>query len=244
MIGYSQDYLLVSDFEDGVVWNSWGAPIDVVENPAPGGINVSDSVLLLDQTDNAWSGAANWNDTPILTADYVKLSVDVYMVDLAGEIKLHMDNPVESGAANFEGFVAVANANEWARIEFDLTDIEATDYKQIAFQSGVATPIYFDNVYLLIDGASVPGSGGEEPGGTSVSQSSVQLANVFPNPATDVLNIENIENIIQVNVYDVTGAIVMTDFSDILDISKLNQGMYVVKIKTTEDLYTASFLKK
>jgi hypothetical protein len=139
--------LLIGDFENGIGgWTTWGAPLSTESNPDMVG-NTSTTVALLNQTAAAWSGMVLWNDPSIITVAFEKISLDVYIENTGGKIKLQLDNSA-SGAANFESEVTVL-ANTWTTVEFNISAITAHDYKQIAFQSDVADMIYFDNIKLI-----------------------------------------------------------------------------------------------
>jgi hypothetical protein len=57
---------------------------------------------------------------------------------------------------------------------------------------------------------------------------------VYPNPASDFIQVETSENLKEVNVYSVTGQKVMTSQAAKVNIQSLNKGVYLVEIKTTE----------
>jgi hypothetical protein len=141
----------LGDFEDGVLgsWDSWGAPVGIVVNPAPDGTNSTDSVVLLDQSGGSWNGFRNWSDMPLLEGGYAKISLDV-LLNADGLIQIYMDNTVSSGAANYTHQVTGITAGSWTHIEFDVSDLPAQDYKQIAFQYDKADTVYFDNIVLHV----------------------------------------------------------------------------------------------
>jgi hypothetical protein len=139
----------LGDFEDGVLgsWDSWGAPVGILVNPAPDATNSSDSVVMLDQSGGAWNGFRNWSDMPLLEGNYAKISLDV-LLNADGLIQIYMDNPASSGAANYTAQVTGITAGSWVNIEFDVSDLPAQDYKQIAFQYDQADTVYLDNIVL------------------------------------------------------------------------------------------------
>jgi hypothetical protein len=141
--------LVLGTFEGGSLqnWSTWGAPLSVVANPNLTG-NTTAKVALLDQTGGGWSGMSYWKNEGILSNQYVGVSVDVYFETLGGTLKLQGDNSL-SGAANIEKFINDIPIATWTKVVFDISDIALLDYKQIAFQSGAATKIYFDNITLL-----------------------------------------------------------------------------------------------
>ena len=55
---------------------------------------------------------------------------------------------------------------------------------------------------------------------------------IFPNPASQFLNIENTNNIEAVSVYNTMGKLVLQDVQEkeLIDVSELNSGLYFVRI--------------
>jgi hypothetical protein len=55
---------------------------------------------------------------------------------------------------------------------------------------------------------------------------------IFPNPATSFLNIQNTYNIDAISVYDIMGKLVLRDIQekDKIDVTKLNSGLYFVRL--------------
>ncbi|MDA3929770.1 MAG: hypothetical protein PF541_12525 [Prolixibacteraceae bacterium] len=149
--GVVEDKVL-ADFDDGTMqsWNSWGAPISNVANPDPVG-NTSSLVALFDQTGGAWNGFTHWYNTPVLHDIYIALSVDVYIENTDGTLKLQMDN---GSSANYEGYKDIV-ADTWTTVEYDLSSA-AKDYQQIAFQGSVAEKIYLDNIVLKVEEPAPP----------------------------------------------------------------------------------------
>ncbi len=75
--------------------------------------------------------------------------------------------------------------------------------------------------------------------------------NLFPNPATDIVNIRNSENRIvnKVDVYDVTGKLIDTqkfnNETEIqLNVEALNSGTYLLHLQTNEGIAVKKLVKK
>jgi hypothetical protein len=84
-----------------------------------------------------------------------------------------------------------------------------------------------------------------------VNFSSNLLFTIYPNPAIDIIQIENkfISGLINVSINDNTGKTVkqlifknMPTFT--IDIKSLSAGIYIIKIQTEKEIYSSSFLKK
>ena len=54
---------------------------------------------------------------------------------------------------------------------------------------------------------------------------------VYPNPATSVLNIESNKTIRQIRVFNVLGKEILKTTSKVIDVSQLNQGIYLIEIE-------------
>jgi len=83
----------------------------------------------------------------------------------------------------------------------------------------------------------------------SINENTINnLFEVYPNPATSILNIHNIENsiITNIQIIDVSGKLVLSVAnitSSTLNIDALENGVYVIKIKTEDGIATKRFIK-
>ena len=85
--------------------------------------------------------------------------------------------------------------------------------------------------------------------GTDDNSLDVTTISLYPNPATDQLHVKNLENmtIDAVRISDLNGRTVvnLSDFDNApIDISNLQQGLYVVKIRSGTNYFTKKFIKK
>jgi polyhydroxybutyrate depolymerase len=80
----------------------------------------------------------------------------------------------------------------------------------------------------------------------AISDQQVSTVGVYPNPATNVLRIENLESkVLNVSVFNTTGQLVK-EFSNLngsIDISDLYTGVYHIMIATEKGLFSNSFVK-
>lgn len=67
---------------------------------------------------------------------------------------------------------------------------------------------------------------------------------VYPNPASDVLNVKSNATITKIQVVDLSGMVVATSTSDSVAVATLAAGMYVLNITTETGTATKSFVKK
>jgi len=79
---------------------------------------------------------------------------------------------------------------------------------------------------------------------TGINKLKTNELSVSPNPATNVLNIATDEQLENVTIYNINGALVKTGNQNIIDISVLNQGMYVLKVQTNTGITQTRFIKE
>ena len=82
--------------------------------------------------------------------------------------------------------------------------------------------------------------------GTGISDNNVSRTAIYPNPATNLLNIISEKEIQHVEIYNVEGQLVkaISDDMNSIGISELNDGIYFVKIHTENGTATHKFIKK
>jgi len=68
---------------------------------------------------------------------------------------------------------------------------------------------------------------------------------VYPNPTADLININTKNNSnIEVEIFSATGTFLLASNSPSINISKLSEGIYTLKINTGEEIYYEKILKK
>ena len=67
-------------------------------------------------------------------------------------------------------------------------------------------------------------------GYVSISDNLAQLISIYPNPASDVLNIKIPSNNFSISILDNTGRIVKTSTQKSFNISDIESGIYIVSI--------------
>ncbi len=74
----------------------------------------------------------------------------------------------------------------------------------------------------------------KSPGTSSISEIEASTISIFPNPATDILNIANSTNLTQVELFNINGQMqlkaVLLPGNNAIEISKLGQGIYFARI--------------
>lgn len=67
---------------------------------------------------------------------------------------------------------------------------------------------------------------------------------VYPNPTSDRINFKNIESIEKVEIYDISGKLsISSENATSINVSKLEKGAYVVKVKTKNGVESSRFIK-
>ena len=77
----------------------------------------------------------------------------------------------------------------------------------------------------------------------SVDEIESSALTVYPNPATDRLYV-NAENVKSVEIYDMTGRMVMTSFESVVDLRNIEAGVYFVTVKTDNAARTTKLVVK
>ena len=127
-----------ADWTWTVFENDWNPPVAIVDNPAPGGINTSSTVMeftaLVDG--NPWAGCESQHGADIgmfsITAENCTISLMVYK-PVTSNVGVKFAQP--DGGAEVEILVANTLINEWEELVFDFSarigNPESTDVDQI-----------------------------------------------------------------------------------------------------------------
>jgi hypothetical protein len=83
---------------------------------------------------------------------------------------------------------------------------------------------------------------------TGISEVSSHNLKIYPNPVQNTLYIQSSSTIEQINIYDISGRMLQTSevfkTSEVLDISYLASGIYLVKVKTEEGEIVGKIIKE
>jgi hypothetical protein len=126
--------------------------VTIVDNPLSDAVNSTAKVYYF--TGGAWGGMANWNNAgTTIKPEYTTLVFDVYVATgglAAGPkayFKTQCDNSI-SAAAKLDKGNDITEAGKWITVTLDISDRPASDYKQFAIQSEVAS-YYIDNIKFI-----------------------------------------------------------------------------------------------
>lgn len=248
-LGVNAQLQLPADFEaakEDTAWvqfaNAGDAPENMgqVENPAKDGINTSDSCLLITVLDNAdpWVGA--WSEAygplEFTTENHtIEMMVHKSVTSNCG-IKL------ESGDGdNVEVLVANTKVGEWELLTFDLTAAIGHTYNRLVIFPDFPDPrtagstCYIDNIGWV--GAS-----------TSVGELQRSEISIFPNPAAERITLQY-PGMKSVTIANIVGQTVRslelqgTDH-EVIDVSDLNEGVYLIILDTADGTISSRFVKE
>ena len=81
---------------------------------------------------------------------------------------------------------------------------------------------------------------------TSVKSSTSSTLTFYPNPVTDVIRFNGLSDKAVVNVYSVTGQLIISNIitKGMLDVSSINSGIYLIKISNGNSSFVGKFIKK
>ena len=77
----------------------------------------------------------------------------------------------------------------------------------------------------------------------AIAENDTETISVYPNPAHDKLFV-NAENIQRIDIYDVTGHMVMSSTENEINVSGLNPGMYFIRVNCGDEVYTERVIIK
>ena len=135
-------------------------------------------------------------------------------------------------------------ANQWVSVDVPITalggvvagNLNRSDIAQIGITTAMVDNVWYDNIYLHKN--------------TVLSSDSFNVSSVklYPNPTSNILNIEANGNVQNVIVYNVLGQEVMnreTNGTSIsLDVSSFNNGIYVIKTLIDGNVSSTKFIKE
>ncbi len=135
-------------------------------------------------------------------------------------------------------------ANQWVSVDVPITalggvvagNLTRSDIAQIGITTAMVDNVWYDNIYLHKN--------------TVLSSDSFNVSKVklYPNPASNVLNIEATADVQNISVYNLLGQEVMnrqtSGTSVSLDVSSLNAGVYVIKTMIDGNISSTKFIKE
>ncbi len=248
-LGVNAQLQLPADFEtamEDTVWNQFAnagdAPENMgqVENPAKDGINTSDSCLLITVLDNAdpWVGA--WSEA----YGPLEFTTENHMMEMMVHktVTSNCGIKLESGDGdNVEVLVPNTKVGEWELLTFDMTAAIGHTYNRLVIFPDFPDPrtagstCYIDNIGWV--GSSV-----------SVKELKPSKMSIFPNPAAEWITLQypGINSVILANIVGQT--VKSLEFQgtnqEIIDVSDLEEGVYLIILDTADGTISSRFVKE
>lgn len=225
-----------------------GGATTLLPNPYPDAVNSSATVVrMIKNPGEVYAGSVIQMAGPIDFSTNKIVKVKVWSPIAGKKLMLKFEgSPVDFDNGAFETEVATTVANAWEELTFDYTSptlfppVNNNDTKIVFFfdfgnqgDGGPDSTYYFDDI-AFSETLSVP----------VFENSNVIL---YPNPAQNQLTIEAKTVIEKVTIYSLLGQEVLTKETNIdkvtLQISELQNGVYIVKTTTSEGESILRFIK-
>jgi len=129
------------------------------------------------------------------------------------------------------------NSNSWATSKTNTYRITLQQgYNTIRFANAMAWMPDMDKIQLDLNKYSI---------GTELKTITQGKVNIHPNPCADFLDIESESPVKQVNIFSLTGSLLMTSGSESrINLSFLKSGFYIAKVTTANEIVTQKFIKE
>jgi hypothetical protein len=218
-----------------------GAESEVVSNPDLSGANTSETVVKSVKTEGSqfYAGTAMGIDTPIDFSESESISIKTWSPKANIPVRLKLE---AAGGVFVELDTNTTLENQWETLTWDF--------------SGQTAGIDFTTVVVFFEFVpDLPGDGStyyyddiEVTQALSISDYESFSVSSFPNPVKNTWNVSSIDEISQINIYNILGENVAT-FSPYtntysLDMSHFNSGIYLMKIVSSiGETHTLKVLK-
>jgi hypothetical protein len=208
-----------------------GAESEVVSNPDLSGANTSETVVKSVKTEGSqfYAGTAMGLDTPIDFSESESISIKTWSPKANIPVRLKLE---AAGGVFVELDTNTTLENQWETLTWDF--------------SGQTAGIDFTTVVVFFEFVpDLPGDGStyyyddiEVTQALSISDYESFSVSSFPNPVKNIWNVSSIDEISQINIYNILGENVAT-FSPYmntysLDMSHFNSGIYLMKIVSSK----------
>ena len=235
-----------TDWTWTVFENDTNPPLEIIANPDPTGVNTSSTVAKFTALTGGqpFAGVESMHGSDIgtftLTKENAIVKIKVWK-SVISDVGIKFVTPTSASTGEFK--VANTLINQWEELTFDFTpkigEPTSTDIDQIVIfpdfrPRSEDEVIYFDDIRF-----------GDF---LSVQENSVSRVKMFPNPASDIINIKSEDSIDQIIIYNILGQKVLETINDnnfkSLDISKLHSGTYFITILMDNEIRTFKLIKQ
>lgn len=147
--------------------------------------------------------------------------------------------------ANVLSSVTIGTRTETAVGTTSWKAYSGTDLSSWKTESDLSLVTLDNNVWLgLSIGTRRPFTPQDITAALSTSKHNSIEENVYPNPTSDILNIQTAESITNVTAYNIAGQKVLQANTQTLNVSALKAGVYILKVETVKGSATLKFVKK
>ncbi len=237
--------------------NDTDGGFELVDNPAPGGINTTPKVGKA--TENAdsgqpWQGMFTDLPAPIKFGANKLVKMKIYSPQVAS-VTMKLENPLNPNAPGSSGDNTVANttANAWEELTWDFSASpnplpDDGDYQRITLIWDINNIPASDVIYhfddIRLDGGDCLTTGVFE-------SLKLETLSIAPNPVSQTLRVDNMQNISRLEIFNLLGrrvASVWTGYESTaeLDLSQFPAGMYMLAGYDRQGVLTsnAKFVKQ
>ncbi|GAF05697.1 endoglucanase E-4 precursor [Saccharicrinis fermentans DSM 9555 = JCM 21142] len=198
-------------------------------------------------TFSAWTGDITGSDkTVTLTMNSNKSVVANFVPNTSSEgyttISITYKHDGE-GEFYWETTDEIDYVNSWnlATLEINGVDFTNTWSNSMPAKIDGKYQIYYKGSYAWSHAEFINGDTKSASGATSTNKTAiVSDISFYPNPATDVVTIDNVEDMKSISIYSVTGAKVAEELTNkasslTINVSDFKSGMYIIKALTVDD---------
>jgi hypothetical protein len=80
---------------------------------------------------------------------------------------------------------------------------------------------------------------------TGIHTQNAEKIKIYPNPVTSTLRVNNVKDVLEMNVINITGSKVRTVHNtNMVDVADLRNGIYLIQVKTSSGIYSTTFIKQ
>ncbi|MGM5470999.1 T9SS type A sorting domain-containing protein [Flavobacteriaceae bacterium LMO-SS05] len=200
--------------------------------------------LITQQDTFIWSGGPDWPLTPQSRQIYDYTTNDVYNITYqsdsgSGLMNIFKYNYTYNGN-KLLGYVSYDWDNGWkenskANVSYDIN--ENFEEANIYVWDDISNYWAVSNKFLYFWSEA-------EPFALGTSFQELLFAKIYPNPASDIITVKTLSSVKTVELYDTLGKLVLTTNKSTIKVDGLQNGIYVLKIKTDNGQITKRIVIK
>jgi len=184
--------------------------------------------------------------------NYVQVTANTTGTVPAGTLNIYAGDGVTTTPIYTQAFAAITVANVGDPIRLNITgSVPITNASQYTFTAFLNLDVQADNSYTggqayqgtVATGVDVAFEA-DITVATGINEVLTSTTTVYPNPASNVLNITTAEQVKLVSIYAINGELVKTYTQKNIDISDLPKGMYIVAVQTNIGISQTKIIKE